>query len=102
MPADPIQAFRESYRASLISPGYSGVRHLAFTFGAGGVAVVASLLALDDVRPLEWLTIPVTFLYANLAEYLGPRGPMHHRRRRLAMVYQRHESAADLDKEMTP
>ncbi len=45
---------------------------------------------LDDVSPLEWLTIPLTFLYANLSEYLGHRGPMHHKTRFLTKVFERH------------
>ena len=45
---------------------------------------------LGDVRPVEWLTVPLTFLYCNLAEYLGHRGPMHKKTRSLAGVFQRH------------
>ena len=45
---------------------------------------------LESVQPVEWLTVPLTFLYCNLAEYLGHRGPMHHRTRFLAGVFQRH------------
>ena len=50
----------------------------------------ASVLLLDNVQPLEWLTVPLAFLYANLAEYLGHRGPMHHETRLLGGSYQRH------------
>ncbi len=45
---------------------------------------------LQDVGALEWLTVPLTFLYSNLSEYLGHRGPMHHKTRFLASVFQRH------------
>ena len=45
---------------------------------------------LDDVRATEWLTVPLTFLYCNLAEYLGHRGPMHRKTRLLAGIFQRH------------
>ena len=45
---------------------------------------------LDDVRSVEWLTAPVTFLYCNVAEYLGHRGPMHHETRFLTGIFQRH------------
>ena len=55
------------------------------------VLVAASSVAmLDDVRPAEWLAIPLTFLYCNVAEYLGHRGPMHNRTRFLAGIFQRH------------
>ena len=51
---------------------------------------IGSVLMLDDVQPWEWLTVPLAFLYANLAEYLGHRGPMHHKTRFLAGIFQRH------------
>ena len=37
-----------------------------------------------------WLTIPLTFLYANLSEYLGHKGPMHHKTRFLGQIFERH------------
>lgn len=45
---------------------------------------------LADIQTMEWLTIPLTFLYANLSEYLGHRGPMHHKTRLLAAIFERH------------
>jgi len=39
---------------------------------------------------MEWLTVPFTFLYANLAEYWGHRGPMHHPTRGLKLIFKRH------------
>ena len=45
---------------------------------------------LDEVQPLEWLTVPLAFFYANLAEYLGHRGPMHHKTRFLSGIFERH------------
>jgi len=90
MNASSVQEFREQYRRELIPPRYRGALHLLFTFGVGGAALVACLMQLEQVRPLEWLTLPLTFLYANLAEYWGHRGPMHHLRRGLGLVYERH------------
>jgi hypothetical protein len=52
--------------------------------------VVAAILQLEQVHPLEWLAIPLTFLYTNFAEYWGHRGPMHHLKRGLRLVYERH------------
>jgi hypothetical protein len=63
---------------------------LLFTFGIGGAAMVWSALQARDVTPREWLTLPLTFLYANLAEYWGHRGPTHHLKRGLRLVYERH------------
>jgi hypothetical protein len=45
---------------------------------------------LEDVSPLEWLTLPLTFVYANLVEYWGHRIPMHHRKWGLGGVFKRH------------
>jgi hypothetical protein len=84
------RSFREDYRRLHVPRGYRGGRHLFFTFGLGSVALVACLLQLEHVQPLEWLAVPLTALYANLAEYFGHRGPMHHRRRGLGLVFERH------------
>lgn len=83
-------AFRKAYRASDIPAGYSGRAHLLFTFGGGSLALAACLWQLDGVRPVEWLTVPLAFLYANLAEYVGHRWPMHRPFRGLGLIYKRH------------
>lgn len=84
------RAFREAYRAHEIPAGYSARAHLVFTFAGGLAALVACLWQLDEVRPLEWLTVPLAFLYANLAEYVGHRWPMHRPFRGLGLIYRRH------------
>lgn len=73
-----------------MGPRYSGPLHLATTISISLLVAVGSAVMLADVRPLEWLTIPLTFLYANLSEYLGHRGPMHKKTRFLGQVFQRH------------
>jgi hypothetical protein len=90
MATDAVAAYREQYRQEHIPSGYQGWRHLLFTFGIGGAAMAGAILQLDQVRPLEWLAIPLTFLYTNFAEYWGHRGPMHHLKRGLRLVYERH------------
>lgn len=87
---EAVARFREDYRDREIPLRYDGRLHLAFTFGAGSLAFVLCLLQLDQVRPLEWLTVPLSWLYANLAEYLGHRFPMHRPFRGLGLVYRRH------------
>ncbi|HEX9853179.1 MAG TPA: sterol desaturase family protein [Woeseiaceae bacterium] len=90
MTQSAINEARAAFRERRVGPGYSGPRHLATTTTVSlGVALLCAF-TLDDVRPLEWLTIPLTFVYANLSEYLGHRGPMHHRKRFLGAVFQRH------------
>jgi sterol desaturase/sphingolipid hydroxylase (fatty acid hydroxylase superfamily) len=85
-----VASFREDYRARHIGPRYSGVAHLLFT-SLGSLAVI--VLAAANVRaprPLELLTVPVTFLFANYVEYRGHQGPMHRRRRGLSLLFERH------------
>jgi hypothetical protein len=85
-----IQAFRDAYRAEEIGEHYNGVAHLLFTATASVLIIAAAISQLQQVQPLEWLTIPLTFVYANLAEYFGHRGPMHHPTRGLGLIYRRH------------
>ncbi len=90
MSANSVDIARDAFRARRIGPRYSGPLHLATTTSVSLLVALASAVMLDDVKLLEWLTIPLTFLYANLSEYLGHRGPMHHKTRLLAKVFERH------------
>lgn len=90
MPASSVQAARSRFRERRIGPRYSGPLHLATTISVSVLVALLSAAQLDDVRPLEWLTVPLTFLYANLSEYLGHRGPMHHKTRFLKKLFERH------------
>jgi len=87
---DRIAAFREQYRREHISPAYRGTVHLAFTVTACLVVIGCCLASLRNVSPWEWVTVPLTFLYANLVEYFGHRGPMHHPRPGLRLIFERH------------
>jgi hypothetical protein len=87
---ESVDAFRQRYRSELIGARYNGWAHLAFTVGMTAVLIAWCASQLHEVGAWEWLTVPITFLYANIAEYLGHRGPMHHPRRGLAAVFERH------------
>jgi Fatty acid hydroxylase len=87
---DRVAEFRGVYRAQQIPPGYRGYAHLGGTLAFATLGVTSCILALDDVQPREWLTLPATFFYANLVEYAGHRGPMHHPVRGLKAVFERH------------
>jgi hypothetical protein len=90
-PAVAVRAFREQLRASMgASTRGRGWAHFSFTTVASLAVITAAITATRDVRPLEWLVLPATFLLANTVEYLAHRGPMHRRRRRLAFLYERH------------
>ena len=90
MSSSAVSIARNAFRERRIGPGYSGPLHLATTVSVSLLVAVSSLLMLENIRPLEMLTIPLTFLYANLSEYLGHRGPMHHKTRFLSKVFERH------------
>jgi hypothetical protein len=90
--AAPVEvcAFRDEYRRTSIGPAYRGWLHFATT-SVGSLAVIGLAASrLSAVRPLEWLAVPATFLFANFAEYHGHRGPMHHPTRGLGLLFKRH------------
>lgn len=90
MTTESVDQARAAIRRRRIPPGYSGPLHLTSTVTISILIALVSVAMLEDVTPLEWLTVPLTFLYANLSEYLGHRGPMHHKRRFLSAIFQRH------------
>ncbi len=69
---------------------YSGPLHFGLILGFVALVMTIGVLQIDQIRPLEWLTVPLTFLYANLTEYLGHRFVMHRRRPGLGLIYERH------------
>jgi hypothetical protein len=90
MPDNKVAEFREKYRETEIGPRYSGWAHFAFTSTVSLTIIVWSALGVRDVKPLEWLTILITFLFANVVEWTGHRRVMHHPRPGLGLVYKRH------------
>jgi hypothetical protein len=83
-------AFREDYRVRQISRRYLGWGHFAFTSLGSLAAVGFALSRISGVLWWEWATVPVFFLFANTVEYFGHKGPMHHPRAGLRLVYTRH------------
>jgi hypothetical protein len=90
MRQDTVTEFRDHYRRHHIGKSYSGIAHLSFTSGACLAAMAFCISRLHAVSAWEWLTVPLTFLFANLAEHAGHRVPMHHPRRGLRLVFERH------------
>lgn len=85
-----VRGFRVGHRARHISAGYRGWLHVGGTT-LGALAAIAVAVHMVDAPTLgELTTVPLAFLIANLGEYLGHRGPMHHRRRGLTLLYERH------------
>lgn len=75
--ASPTARYRSEYRERHVPAGYMGWVHLFATTTVCVGIITWAVLLLDDVHPLEWLTLPIAFAIANLAEYLGHRHPMH-------------------------
>ncbi len=87
---ESVARARAAFRETRIPVHYSGYGHLATVIVFSLLVAVVSLAMLDDVKAVEWLAIPLTFLYCNLAEYLGHRGPMHHKTHLLGGIFRRH------------
>ena len=82
--------FREEYKSD-ISPLYSGLLHVAVTYGAGAVAIWYCLGQLQEPR-WEWaLALPV-FLAGNFVEWFMHMHVMHRRIDVFALrsIYERH------------
>ena len=77
---DAVAAFRAQYREQHIGRSYRGWLHFGFTVSMASTIIVLCALQVHDATPWEWLTLPLTFVYANFAEYFGHKGPMHHLR----------------------
>jgi hypothetical protein len=86
---EKVADFRRTYRAD-VPRGYSGYRHLAGTIALPVAGIAGCIAGLEDVQPLEWLTVPASFVYANLVEYAGHRGPMHRPVDGLRAIFERH------------
>ena len=89
IPARVVE-FRERFRREEIPGWYRGRVHFAFT-SLVSLSVIAGAAAIVEApTAAEWLTVPLTFLFANFAEYRGHKGPMHHPVRALRILHRRH------------
>jgi hypothetical protein len=87
---DHVGAFRAEHRARHIGPRYRGWLHFGTTTVGALAAIIVAVVMVDDPTPLELLAVPISFLITNFGEYLGHRGPMHHRRRGMTILFERH------------
>jgi len=85
-----VQSVRANYRAEFISANYKGWRHLAMTLLLGLGIIALCVYWLDSPTALEWLTVPITFLYSNFAEWAGHKYAMHRPVKGLGFMYKRH------------
>ena len=70
------KAFRQEYRSRIMG-WYDGYLHIAIIYAMGAAAFTIYLQHLHNVRPLEWLAIPITFLFTNVFEWAVHRYVMH-------------------------
>jgi hypothetical protein len=82
-------SFRSELREK-VGARYFGWAHFWFTTLSSVAVIAYAATTVKAATTGEWLTIPLTFLFANFVEYIGHRGPMHHKRRGLSAVHQRH------------
>ena len=87
---EQVAAFRARHRAAHIGPRYRGWLHVGTTTIGSLAVIVFAIVAVDAPRWYELAALPVFFLVANFGEYFGHRGPMHHRRRGLRLLFERH------------
>ena len=84
---------RDELRARLVGEiprWYNPWLHLAFPSLVGLSVIVASLLWLHGLRPLELVAVPLTFLLLNAGEWRIHRDMLHRRTPPLTVLYDRH------------
>ena len=59
--------FRQEYR-SRINGWYDGYFHIVIIYAMGAAAFYIYVAHIHSVGALEWLTVPLTFLFTNLFE----------------------------------
>jgi hypothetical protein len=89
LPPERRDALRARLLAALPS-WYSPWAHLMFPSLVGVAAVVSCVYALAPLRALELLTIPLSLVLLNAAEWQIHRGLLHRRTPPLGVLYDRH------------
>jgi hypothetical protein len=87
---EAVLAFRERYRRENVGPRYNGWAHGAFTACASLLVIAFAVSRVHAVRAGEWAVLPLGFLFANLSEYFGHKGPMHRPAPGLGILFVRH------------
>jgi hypothetical protein len=83
------ESFRARYRAD-IHPLYNPWLHGAFVLLFGLLAIGVFWSTVHQVKPLEWLALPLTLLFFNFGVYWVHRHLGHHKKSFARMFYARH------------
>src|SRR5262249_55406359 len=62
------KAFRNEYRSRILG-WYDGYFHIFIIYAMGGAAFYIYVEHIHDVTLLEWLTVPLTFLFKTFFEW---------------------------------
>jgi hypothetical protein len=83
--------FRNEYR-SRIRGWYDGYFHIAIVYAMGAAAFYIYAAHIHNVTALEWLTVPLTFLFTNMFEWAVHKYVMHRpvNVKGLRAIYERH------------
>ena len=85
------KAYRAVYRSRIMG-FYDGYLHIAIIYAMGAAAFYIYLQHIQNPTLLEWLTIPITFLFTNVFEWFVHKFVMHRpvNIKGLRAVYERH------------
>ncbi|WP_322617215.1 sterol desaturase/SRPBCC family protein [Pseudomonas sp. BIC9C] len=83
------EGFRSRYRAA-IHPLYNPWLHGAFVLSFGALAISIFWSNVHQVRPAQWLAVPVTLLLFNFGVYMVHRHLGHHKKSFARLFYARH------------
>ena len=70
------KAFRREYRSRIVG-WYDGYVHILIIYAIGAAAFYIYVQHISNVTWLEWLTVPLTFLFTNIFEWAVHRFIMH-------------------------
>ena len=68
--------FRQEYRSRILG-WYHGYVHVVIIYAMGAAAFYVYVAHIHAVTALEWLTVPLTFLFTNVFEWAIHRYVMH-------------------------
>jgi len=83
--------FRNEYRSRIIG-WYNGYFHIVLIYAMGAAVLYVYISHIHNVTWLEWLTVPLTFIFTNIFEWAVHKFVMHRpvNIKGLRAVYERH------------